>query len=103
MRRNLHRKLLIVAGIGLLMVLSGCTSNNNNNTTSGPITLQWRGVFWDPKIVQPLLDEYHQLNPNVTVSYADRWPTTGTSEQAANSYKADLDRILQGGNAAEIP
>ncbi len=103
MHLKLKRKLTIIAGIGLVMFLSGCTNNNNNNTASGPITLQWRGVFWDPKIVQPLLDEYHQLNPNVTVSYADRWPTSGTSEQAANSYKADLDRILQGGNAAEIP
>jgi len=94
-------KLIAFTGLGILLILSGCT-NTNTNTSTGAIELQWRGVFWDERVVQPLIDEYQLLNPGVTIKYANRWPG-GRSETAAQSYKDDLDRILKAGNTAEIP
>jgi ABC-type glycerol-3-phosphate transport system substrate-binding protein len=96
-----RKKLIALFGLGILLILSGCT-NTPSTSSTGAIELQWRGVFWDERVVKPLIDEYQLLNPGVTIKYANRWPG-GRSETAAQSYKDDLDRILKAGNTAEIP
>ncbi len=87
--------------------LVGCNQPTENQgdgsqQTDGPITLQWWGVFWDQDVVQPLIDEYQQLNPNVTINYANKWQG-GSRNIAAKLYQDELDRVLRENNPVEIP
>ncbi len=93
---------------GALLLFGGGSSNNTNNnnngggTTTENITLQWWGVFLDSEVVQPLIDEYKQLNPNVTIEYANRWPG-GSYAEAELSYKNELNRILNTNDPVALP
>ncbi len=39
-----------------------------------PVTLVYWGLWEPPEVIKPLLDEYHQNNPNVTIEYEVRTP-----------------------------
>ncbi|MEP7103425.1 MAG: extracellular solute-binding protein [Candidatus Dojkabacteria bacterium] len=109
-RRRIPIYLLIGVGIILFLVLIYLlfgnalkgTPNNNTNNTSQKITLQWWGVFMDPSVVKPLIDEYQTQNPNVTIQYANRWPE-GKYDTAAGIYKNELNRVLKQNDAVDIP
>ena len=93
--------------IGFLVLTSGDNpnTNNNNNTTSGnnqEIVLQWWGVFLDKETVQPLIEEYENDNPNVTIEYANKWPTDNY-EEAATGYQTELNRVIESQNVVELP
>lgn len=86
-----------------LVGLSGCTPTNpDQTTTSTSITLQWWGAFWDESVVSSLIAQYENDNPGVTIQYANKWPG-GPTSTAAKLYQTELNRVLGGGNTAEIP
>lgn len=78
------------------------TTPTNNNNTGGQITLQWWGVYLDPDVVNPLIQEYQAQNTNVKIQYANKWPG-GNRELAAKLYQDELNRVLKDRNAAAIP
>lgn len=99
--------ILIVLGIVLFVVIGllvfGRTTTTIDQTTNGEITLQWRGVFLSEDVINPILDEYKKVKPNVTIEYSNLWPEGLPSENAALSYRKELNRVLSGGNFVEIP
>lgn len=112
-KRNMLPILLLVAlgvlllGVLLFLLLGGGGKSNNNNTNTGidpnrKVELIWWGVFMSPDVVQPLIDEYQALNPNVTILYANRWPD-GDFVTAGDSYRSELNRVLTGEDPVEIP
>ncbi len=69
--------LIIGAGayLGFVFLQSQKSSSSNSNgttttkTTSGPITLNFWGVYDDPSVFQPIIDAYKKVRPNVTIIY----------------------------------
>lgn len=99
---------LIVFGLLLLGVLilsltsrSG-TSTNNNNISTQNVSLQFRGAFIPLAAIQPLLDDYKVLKPNVTIEYADKWPD-GPFKDASAIYKSEINRVLRENDSVNIP
>ncbi|MCA9386874.1 extracellular solute-binding protein [Candidatus Dojkabacteria bacterium] len=76
---------------------NGNTTNNNtnngNNTTNA--ILIWRGVFLDSSVVQPLIDEYEDANPNVIIQYSNEWPLQQPFKEAMESYQLQLNQDLE--------
>ena len=108
-RRKIPVTLLIVVGVILFLLLLFLLFSNllktpttNNNTPTGKVTLQWWGVFLDPSVVKPLIDEYQAQNTNVTIQYANRFPE-GQYDTAADIYKTELNRVLKAGDQVDIP
>jgi multiple sugar transport system substrate-binding protein len=107
--RKFNRKLLLPLGmgiagilvIGVVLVLLA-TRGQNQQTTAQNVVLQWWGVFMSEEAVQPLLDEYKTLKPNVTVEYANRWPDAPAT-QASTRYRTELNRVLNENDQVQIP
>ncbi len=93
----------IIVLIFVINLLFSNNSGNQNNTSSEKVVLQWWGAFMDPSEVQPLLDEYNTENPNVTIEYANKIPADTASDDAALTYKTELDRILKANDPVQIP
>lgn len=99
----------LLAFLYLLLTSGGNNQNNNNNgnlTGTDPnknVVLQWWGVFMDPEVVQPLIDEYQELHPNVTIEYANKWPLGMAYSEAAADYQSELNRVVGGGDPVQIP
>jgi len=90
---------------GFLLLASGGgeeSGDNNNNQTAENVTLQWWGVFLDSEVVQPLIDEYQEQNPNVTIQYANKWPG-GERNASTVSYQEELNRVLLNNDPVELP
>ncbi|MDQ7021885.1 MAG: hypothetical protein Q9M91_08875 [Candidatus Dojkabacteria bacterium] len=45
--------------------------NTNNNQS---VQIRWVGAFLDEDVVNPLIQEYEALNPNVDIQYFNQWP-----------------------------
>lgn len=99
--------LFIVLGL----ILVGCQTDSGTSTdTTGSATgsidstirLQWWGVFWDEDVVADVIAEYQSLNPNVEITYQNKWPG-GNYRQAEGVYKANLERVLFANDANQIP
>jgi multiple sugar transport system substrate-binding protein len=69
--------LLLRAGIGIVVllllvllfvfvVLPKISGGNNQNKQ---VTLTYWGLWEDPKVMQPILDDFHKKYPNITVKY----------------------------------
>ncbi len=80
------RKVVIFIALGLILLgFAGFLIFPNVGTdiiqmipflrsTPQKVTLKYWGV-WEPKeVVQPLLDQYHEENPNITIEYEQRDP-----------------------------
>jgi ABC-type glycerol-3-phosphate transport system substrate-binding protein len=76
--------------------------SNTENTTDEPVVLQWWGVFLDEEVIQPILDDYKAIKPNVTIEYFNKWPG-GSFEVAEKQYRSELNRVISSGNSIEIP
>lgn len=57
-----------VLGLGAFAVLRGLSAN----APSQQVSLSYWGLWESPSLMQPLLDKYHQLHPNVTITYEQR-------------------------------
>ncbi|MCA9378835.1 extracellular solute-binding protein [Candidatus Dojkabacteria bacterium] len=106
MRKLSGRKIInLFALLIVVTVLAGCTTTpetSQPDSQNQEITLQWWGVFLDESVVQPLLDDYHTLHPNITVDYANRWPG-GEWETGAALYQSELNRVLKENNPVVVP
>ncbi|MEO6729133.1 MAG: extracellular solute-binding protein [Candidatus Dojkabacteria bacterium] len=104
--RKIPVTLLIAVGIILFLVLIFLLLRGTATPTTTPstqkVTLQWWGVFLDPSVVKPLIDEYQAANPNVTIQYANRFPE-GDYDTAAGIYKTELNRVLKLNDPVGIP
>lgn len=99
--------LLIVIGIILFVVIGvllfGRTTTTTPTGDESNITLQWRGVFLSDEIINPILEEYKKVKPNVTIEYSNLWPEGLSYQNAAIAYRNELNRQLLSGNFVEIP
>lgn len=100
---------LIVFGVILLIILllsltsrRPSTTGNNTNTNTQNVSLQFRGAFIPSEAMQPLLEDYKALNPNVTIEYADKWPD-GPYKDASAIYKSEINRVLRENDSVNIP
>src|SRR5260221_1504576 len=111
-RRRLLIIGLIIFGVVLLIILllllttrPAGTNTTNNTTTIDPnrkVVLQFQGAFITPEEIQPLIDDYQKLNPNVKIEYANKWPQ-GAYIDAENIYKSDLNKVLRENDSVNIP
>lgn len=60
--------IVTVCGLGAFALLRGISQNDNFK----PVTLTYWGLWESSQLMQPLLDKYHQLHPNVTIQYEQR-------------------------------
>ncbi len=71
------KKLLFIAvGALLLILILGLVAfyflRGNQANSNKPVTLTYWGLWESPEIMQPLIDQYHQDHPNVTINYEQR-------------------------------
>lgn len=71
------KKLMLVAlGALVLLLILGLAAffylRSNQASSSNPVTLTYWGLWEAPEIMQPLIDQYEQENPNVTIKYEQR-------------------------------
>ena len=87
---------LVVFGFLLLNSFSrqNNASENNQQQINTSVLIQWRGAFLDKNIIQPLIDEYEKLKPNVKIDYSNEWPISSNFEEAARSYQLKLNSDL---------
>lgn len=98
---------LIVIGVILLLVLLlsllSRGGTQNNVPAARNVSLQFRGAFIPESVMQPLLDDYKTLNPNITIDYADVWSEDTAFSEAANIYKSELNSLLRNNDSVNIP
>lgn len=90
---GLISSLIIVLIIG---ILAGVLLLNSKPKIVPP--KEYNLTFWgqseDPSVVQPIIDSYHALNPNVNISYIKRSPT---------NYRENLETRLLNNNTSSLP
>lgn len=92
-RRKIKKAIALLLLIGMGFLLTGCTNGDdttpNNNTSvvpsDQPITLIWWNLFETQENIQPLIDAYQTLHPNVTIEYA---------QKDLVDYQSSLDEVL---------
>jgi len=102
--------ILIIAGLILLIILgfllfrrSPTTTGNSSGTDPNKaVVLQWWGTFMDLEVIQPLIDQYKTVKPNVTIEYANKWPDL-TYSQAESKYKTEVNRVLKLNDSVQLP
>ena len=71
------KKLLIIGG-GALLLLSIAAAAlyyfvlSNNTTSTKPVTLTYWGLWEPAEVMQPIIQQYQQDNPHVTINYEQR-------------------------------
>lgn len=68
------KKILLILGIFIViivivMLVIFFVSKLKGNSTPREVTLTYWGVWEDPTVIQPILDDFHKDNPNITVKY----------------------------------
>jgi ABC-type glycerol-3-phosphate transport system substrate-binding protein len=91
--------------LAIILLISGLrpTTNQTNQNTDRQAFIQWWGAFLPSEVVQPLIDEYKTIAPNVTIEYANKMPIGINRNSSISQYKQELDRVLSTGNAVEVP
>lgn len=93
------KQLLVAAGIAFTIVLVlGLAASlllkaigPTQTATDKPVTLTYWGLWESEEVMQPLLDEYHQLHPNVTINYEQRPITNYFSSLTSRFENGDDD------------
>lgn len=78
--------LIIVVGIVLLGL-----KFFKGGGTSGPVTLNYWGLWEDESVMQPLIDEYQKQNPKVTIKYTLQTPKQYRERLEAAIQRSELD------------
>ena len=78
--------LLLILGLAAYYFLRGNQANSNQ-----PVTLTYWGLWESEEIMQPLIEQYVQENPNVTINYEQR--------PIEQHYATVKSRISQAGGA----
>ncbi|MBL8029730.1 MAG: extracellular solute-binding protein [Candidatus Doudnabacteria bacterium] len=82
---------LVIAIFALALVSAGCGGGENKSAQK--VTLNIWGVFDDSQSIQPLLDSYRKLRPNVQVIY---------TKKDINNYQNELLNALAAGTGPDI-
>ena len=90
---------LIICGVILLIIAGGSVVYINANSkpkivVPKKVSLAFWGLTDDVSTVQPILDKYHELNPNITVNYEKR---------SATNYKENLSSRFATGASENLP
>ncbi len=112
-RKYLPFILLFVAGLILIIILFLLLFNQTPNTGNDcvgddcldpdkAVNLQWWGTFLDPDVIQPLLDQYKTIAPNVTIEYANKW-SEAPFKDSENDYKTEINRVLTENDSVQLP
>ncbi len=60
---------------------------------NGPITLTYWGLWEDDNLIKPILDEYHKINPKVTVNYV---------RQSSINYRTRVQTQIRAGQGPDV-
>lgn len=96
--------LLFKIGLALIFLLVGLGAGAYfllpyfSQSSSNKVTLKYWGLWEDKKIMQPLLDEFHKQNPNITVDYEEQ-----DIKQLAKDNQNYPKRVIARINAGEGP
>ena len=88
-KRNFVKFFTVLLGLVFLSV--GCGGGGNGQPKS--VTLTMWGVFDDSQSIQPLLEAYRKVRPNVQIVY---------TKKDINSYYSDLLNALAAGTGPDI-
>ncbi|CAN5282659.1 hypothetical protein BH10PAT1_BH10PAT1_3540 [soil metagenome] len=94
--KNFSMKLIfIILGgiIVLLLIILGARALVTKGNQSGEVTLTWWGLEEDEEAVAPLIAEYKQKNPNVTINFV---------KQSQENYRERLTNALANGKGPDI-
>jgi multiple sugar transport system substrate-binding protein len=83
--------LAIVLGIIFYVVTS--MGGSNNTDQNKPVTLKVWGLWEDPNLLQPAIDEYKKENPNATIEYVRQTP---------NNYRSRVQTQISAGEGPDI-
>jgi ABC-type glycerol-3-phosphate transport system substrate-binding protein len=94
---------IIIALITCAVLLAGCTQQNNNTPNPGTtekVLLKWVGAIHSKEVMDPIIKEYTDQNPNVEITYETLdWDNTKPAAEAASNYLKQLkDDLNQGVN-----
>lgn len=63
----------VVIGVAIVAFLAliflGMNIFSGFGKSTGPVALEYWGLWEDPQVIQPLIDDYKRLNPNITINY----------------------------------
>ena len=60
---------------------------------TGPITLTYFGLWEDDNLIKPVLDSYHQQNPNITINYV---------RQSSVNYRTRVQTQIRAGQGPDV-
>ncbi|MDQ6985448.1 MAG: extracellular solute-binding protein [Candidatus Dojkabacteria bacterium] len=68
--------------------------NNGNTNNNQSVQIRWVGAFLDEDVVNPLIQEYEALNPNVDIQYFNQWPLDKPFTTAERDYRNELNSLF---------
>src|SRR5690606_33564783 len=97
-----NKKILFMAGGALLLLLIiGLAAyyflGGEKVNSSKPVTLTYWGLWESETIMEPLINQYEQDNPHVTINYEQR-----PIEQHYSTVKSRISQPSASGNAPDI-
>ncbi len=89
------KKIIIAGGILLVLFIASLLVSKLFVTSRGPekVELTWWGLWEDTNLVGPLISEYQQKNPNVTITYV---------KQSKEDYRERLTNAIAKGTGPDI-
>lgn len=94
-KREFPKKLALLALVGIVLVVGGILVARIlvSRRQSGPVVLKWWGLWESAEIVQPLIDEYQSIHPNVQIEYV---------YSSHREYRERLQNALSSGTGPDI-
>ena len=102
-------RIIIIVFITSLFLVA-CTNNedisdsgsDSQTTNTKTYDLIWWNLFDNKETMQPLIDKYHELNPNVNIRYEQRVSGLATGDLMKN-YRSDLEENLNDNEPLDSP
>lgn len=96
-KKKLPTKLIAIIAVVLVLLIGGLLAvsllTNRSSSNSGPADLVWWGLWEDESTVAPLISEFEQQNPGITIKY---------EMQAPQDYRERLVNSLSQGKGPDI-
>ncbi|HLD01416.1 MAG TPA: extracellular solute-binding protein [Patescibacteria group bacterium] len=96
-KKSIIIKIVIGVIIGALIVFSiirfVLPLFGGNNAQSGKVTLIYWGLWEDPTVVKPIIDDFQRQHPNITITY---------SKQDIKQYRQRLSTRIENGDGPDI-
>ncbi|MBI2029462.1 sugar ABC transporter substrate-binding protein [Candidatus Gottesmanbacteria bacterium] len=85
--------LLVIVLVAVVIYFGYRFFSSRGSGSNGPVSLTYWGLWEDEAIMQPIIDEYQNQNPNVTISYIFQTP---------KQYRERLEAAIQRGGEVDI-